>query len=411
MNEYYDELEIRSDEERSLSLASAIRDQLLNAREHTQAFSQTLAAYDCEQFSDLSELKSYPIFRKAALVEMQQKAPPLGGVSPLGREKICYIHASPGPIYEACSPRKDYWRLARALFAAGFRKGDLVHNSFSYHLTPAGAMLDSGCHALGCSVIPAGVGQTELQLQTIADLRPNGYVGTPSFLKILIEKSAQAGLDVKSLKKALVSGEALPPTLRDQFAEQGINVVQAYATADLGVIAYETVADAGLIIDEGVYVEIVRPGSGDPVASGEVGEVVATSLNPDYPLIRFATGDMSAFIDGQSPCGRTNRRIKGWMGRADQTAKVRGMFIRPEQISQIVKRHQELLKARLVIEWIEQQDQMTLHCEVAEQDHGLCEAIAESIRECCRVRGAVKLVRPGSIANDGLVIEDSRQYD
>ena len=411
MSEYYDELETRSEEERESFLVEAVRTQLINARENTLLFSQTLSAHDCEGFADLGQLKNYPVLRKSEFVEMQRNCPPLGGVSPLGLDNIRYIHASPGPIYEACSMRRDFWRLARALHAAGFRKGDLVHNSFSYHLTPAGIMLDSGCHALGCAVIPAGVGQTELQLQTINDLRPSGYVGTPSFLKIIIEKSAESGMDVTCLKKALVSGEALPPPLRAQFKEHGMRVVQAYATADLGVIAYETVADTGLIIDEGVHVEIVRPGSGDPVAPGEVGEVVVTSLNPDYPLIRFATGDMSAFVAGHSPCGRTNRRIKGWMGRADQTAKVRGMFIHPEQINKVVKRHPEVQKARLVVEWIDQQDRMTLLCEVAGQAQGLDEAIAESIREFCRVRGLVKQVAPGSIPNDGIVIEDSRKYE
>ncbi|MCY4149682.1 MAG: AMP-binding protein [Gammaproteobacteria bacterium] len=408
---YFDELETRSKEERERCLVETLRAQLVHAREYSPLFSQTLASHDCEGFSNLDEFRNYPVLRKSALVEMQKKMPPLGGVSPLESETIRYIHASPGPIYEACSAREDFWRLARALYAAGFRKGDLVHNSFSYHLTPAGAMLDSGCHALGCAVIPAGVGQTELQLQTINDLRPNGYVGTPSFLKIIIEKSVGSGMDVSSLNKGLVSGEALPSTLREQFKENGIDVLQAYATADLGVIAYETVADTGLILDEGVYVEIVRPGSGDPVPSGEVGEVVVTSFNPDYPLIRFATGDMSAFLDGQSPCGRTNRRIKGWMGRADQTAKVRGMFIHPEQVNRVVDRHPEIQKARLIVEWVDRQDHMTLLCEAVNRVQGLEEAVSESIREFCRVRGSVKLVELGSIPNDGIVIEDSRKYE
>jgi len=411
MSDYFDELETRSKEERERFFIDALRMQLVHARECSPLFLQTLAPHDCEGFSSLGELSSYPVLRKSALVEMQKRTPPLGGVSPLEPDKIRYVHASPGPIYEACSAREDFWRLARALYAAGFRKGDLVHNSFSYHLTPAGVMLDSGCHALGCAVIPAGTGQTELQLQTINDLRPDGYVGTPSFLKIIIEKSMESGLDVSCIGKGLVSGEALPPPLREQFKENGIDVLQAYATADLGVIAYETVADTGLILDEGVYVEIVRPGSGDPVPSGEVGEVVVTSFNPDYPLIRFATGDMSAFLDGQSPCGRTNRRIKGWLGRADQAAKVRGMFIHPEQVNRVVDRHSEIQKARLVVEWIDQQDHVTLQCEASNHAEGLEEAVADSIREFCRVRGSVKLVEPGSIPNDGIVIEDSRKYE
>ncbi len=411
MNSYYDKLEVRSDEERETSLIKSIRSQLMHARENTEYFRQTLSSYSCEDFSELDEYQKYPILRKSALVEKQKKTVPLGGVSPLKPGEIRYIHASPGPIYEASSAREDFWRLARALYAAGFRNGDLVHNSFSYHLTPAGVMLDSGCHALGCTVIPAGVGQTELQLQTIHDLRPDRYVGTPSFLKIIIEKSVESGLDVSCIKKGLVSGEALPPSLREQFKESGIDVLQAYATADLGLIAYETLADTGLVLDEGVYVEIVRPGSGGPVPAGEVGEVVVTSFNPDYPLIRFATGDLSAFLDGPSPCGRTNRRIKGWMGRADQTAKVRGMFVHPEQINRVVDRYPEIQKARLVVEWIDQQDQITLQCEAVNHAEGLKEAIAESIREFCRVRGSVKLVEPGSIPNDGVVIEDNRKYE
>ncbi|MCY4049973.1 MAG: AMP-binding protein [Gammaproteobacteria bacterium] len=411
MSDYYDELETRNTEEREVSLIQSIRAQLVHARDHTPYFRQTLSSHDCEGFSSFEELKKIPILRKSALIEMHTKNPPIGGVSPLVIEKIRYIHASPGPIYESCSARADFWRLARALYAAGFRKGDLVHNCFSYHLTPAGAMLDSGCHALGCAVIPAGVGQTELQLQTIHDLKPDGYVGTPSFLKIILEKSEEGGFDVSCIKKGLVSGEALPPSLREQLKEYGVDVFQAYATADLGVIAYESVPDTGLILDEGVYVEIVRPGSGDPVPVGEVGEVVVTSFNPDYPLIRFATGDMSAFLEGQSPCGRTNRRIKGWMGRADQTAKVRGMFIHPEQVNRVVDRHPEIQKARLVVQWINQQDQMTLQCETLDYAENLKEAIAESIREFCRVRGSVMLVEPGSIPNDGIVIEDSRNYE
>ena len=411
MTEYYDELETRSDEERKRSLVEAIRAQLLHARDNTGVFSDSLAGYDCEGFSDLGKLANFPVLRKSSLIEMQKNAPPLGGVSPLERGNIRYVHASPGPIYEACSARADFWRLARALFAAGFRRGDLVHNSFSYHLTPAGAMLDSGCHALGCAVIPGGIGQTELQLQAINDLKPGGYVGTPSFLKIVMEKAAETGMSVDSLKRGLVSGEALPAPLRAQFSEHGIAVLQVYATADLGSIAYETVPDAGLVIDEGIHLEIVRPGSGDPVPSGEVGEVVVTSLNPDYPLIRLATGDMSAFMEDRSECGRTNRRIKGWMGRADQTAKVRGMFIHPEQIGQVVRRHPEIIKARLVIDWIDQRDRMTLRCEVSGRPKGLEGAIAESIRECCRVRGEAELVEPGAIPNDGIVIEDIREYE
>jgi phenylacetate-CoA ligase len=410
MTEFYDSLETRSSDQRTSDLVSGIREQLVHARDNTEAYAASLQGHDCEGFGSLDQLAGFPVTRKSELMERQKQQPPLGGFAVIEPGQLRYINVSPGPVYEACTHRSDFWRMARPLYAAGFRAGDLVHNCFSYHLTPAGMMLDSGCQALGCGVIPGGVGQTEMQVQTINDLKPNGYVGTPSFLKIILEKADELELDVSSITRGLVSGEALPAPLRQTFQERGITVLQAYATADLGVIAYESIADDGLVIDEGVYVEIVRPGSGDPVADGEVGEVLVTSLNPDYPLIRFATGDMSMIIDGTSECGRTNRRIRGWMGRADQTAKVRGMFIHPEQINGIVKRHPEVLRARLVIDWVNQQDEMALHCETAAQSAALEEAIGESIRDLCKVRGDVVLVDPGSIANDGIVIEDVRKY-
>ncbi len=410
MTEYYDNLETRSSDQRTSDLVSSIQKQLVHARDNTEAYAASLQAHDCEGFGSLDQLAKFPVTRKSELMERQKQQPPLGGFAVIEPGQLRYINVSPGPVYEACTHRSDFWRMARPLYAAGFRAGDLVHNCFSYHLTPAGMMLDSGCQALGCGVIPGGVGQTEMQVQTINDLKPNGYVGTPSFLKIILEKADELELDVSSITRGLVSGEALPAPLRQTFQERGITVLQAYATADLGVIAYESIADDGLVIDEGVYVEIVRPGSGDPVADGEVGEVLVTSLNPDYPLIRFATGDMSMIIDGTSECGRTNRRIRGWMGRADQTAKVRGMFIHPEQINGVVKRHPEVLRARLIIDWVNQQDEMALHCETATQSADLAEAIGESIRDLCKVRGDVVLIDPGSIANDGIVIEDVRKY-
>ncbi|MCP4388518.1 MAG: phenylacetate--CoA ligase, partial [Gammaproteobacteria bacterium] len=305
----------------------------------------------------------------------------------------------------------DFWRFARSLYASGFRPGDLVHNCFSYHFTPAGQMFESAAAALGCAVIPAGVGQTELQVQTIADLQPDAYVGTPSFLKIILEQADELGANVQSITKAMMSGEALPPPLRAGFVERGIRVQQCYGTADLGLIAYESNAQEGLIIDEGVYVEIVRPGTGDLVADGEVGEVVVTNLGQEYPLMRFATGDLSAFMAGTSPCGRTNQRIKGWMGRADQTAKARGMFIHPEQVDKVIKRHSEITKARLVIDWVDQADRITLQCEIDDYDDSLGAAIAESIRAVCKLRGEVEIAAPGSLPNDGKVIDDIRQYD
>lgn len=411
MTEFYDHLETRDPVQRKQAMIEAVAGQVAHAKAEAPAYASILADFDPADITSAEAIARLPLTRKSALIELQQHSRPFGGMAAVKPPRLAYVFASPGPIYEPGSKRQDFWRFARALFAAGFRTEDLIHNCFSYHFVPAGAMLDSGAHALGCSVIPAGVGQTELQVQTIADLKPNGYVGTPSFLKIILEKADEMGADVSSLKKALVSGEALPPPLREGFRKRGIQVLQCYATADLGVIAYETDAMEGLIIDEGVYVEIVRPGTGEPIADGEVGEVVVTSLNPDYPLIRFATGDLSAIMPGISPCGRTNRRIRGWMGRADQTAKVRGMFIHPEQVDRVIKRHPEIRKARLVVDWVDESDQMTLQYEAEDTSPGLDRAIAESIREICKVRGETRLVPRDTLPNDGKVIDDTRQYD
>jgi phenylacetate-CoA ligase len=321
------------------------------------------------------------------------------------------VFASPGPLYEPEGARPDYYRLARALFAAGFRAGDLVHNTFSYHFTPAGSMMETAAHALGCTVFPAGVGQTEQQLAAIADLQPNAYVGTPSFLRILLDKADELGVTV-SFTKAFVSGEAFPPSVREAFAARGIQAYQAYATADIGLIAYETPAREGMVVDEDILLEIVRPGTGDPVAPGEVGEVVVTTFNPDYPLIRFGTGDLSAVLAGNSPCGRTNARIKGWMGRADQTTKVKGMFVHPGQIAQVVRRHPEITRARLVVDNPELNDRMTLMCEVAGGgSEALATAVAASIRELTKLRGEVAFLPSGALANDGKVIDDVRTYE
>jgi phenylacetate-CoA ligase len=300
--------------------------------------------------------------------------------------------------------------MARAIFAAGFRAGDLAHCSFSYHLTPAGSMMESGAHAVGCTTFAGGIGNTELQLQAVAELRPHGYIGTPSFLKILVEKAAETGADIASLTKASVGGEAFPPSLRDWLAGHGITAYQSYGTADCGLIAYETPAREGLVIDEGVVLEIVRPGTGDVLPDGEVGEVVVTVLNPDYPLVRFGTGDLSAILPGPCPSGRSNRRIKGWMGRADQTTKVRGMFVHPGQVAEVVKRHAEVGKARLVVEGEMADDRMTLHVEVAAQPDGLAAAIASSVRDVTKLRADVVLAAPGSLPNDGKVIADARSY-
>ena len=411
MSEFYDSLETRDPEEREKSLRQALRTQIAHAKSNTAAYAELLREIVADNVNDATEFSRLPITRKSELIELQAASRPFGGYTATNLAPPGHVFASPGPIYEPGFASPDFWRLARALYASGFRAGDLVHNSFSYHLTPAGMMLESGAHALQCTVIPAGVGQTELQLQTIVDLGPQAYVGTPSFLKILVDKAEDLKLDIGSITKALVSGEALPRPLRDSFADRGIRVQQCYATADLGLIAYESTAVEGLIIDEGVYLEIVRPGSGDLVEDGEVGEVVVTNLNPEYPLIRFATGDLSAIMSGPSPCGRSNRRIKGWMGRADQTAKVRGMFIHPQQVNKVVKRHPEIIRARLIVDWVEQADEIRLRCETTSREESLVAAITESIRDICKLRGEVELLETGTLPNDGKVIDDIRKYD
>ena len=411
MSEFFDSLETRDPQERQQALIQSISTQIAHAKNKAPIYKTLLDDVDPDEITDIAAIANLPITRKSELIEQQQKSHPFGGYAAIAAPELAHIFASPGPIYEPGSNRHDYWRFARTLYAAGFRPGDLIQNCFSYHFTPAGSMVDSGARALGCSVIPAGIGQSELQVQTIVDLSPHAYTGTPSFLKIIIDKADELGSDVSSINKALVGGEALPPSLRAGFVEHGIRVQQCYATADLGVIAYESSAQQGLIIDEGVYLEIVRPGTRDPVADGEVGEVVVTTLNPDYPLIRFATGDLSAIMSGSSPCGRTNQRIKGWMGRADQTAKVRGMFIHPEQVDKVVKRHPEIIKARLIIEWIDESDAIKLLCEATDADESLQAAVIDSIRQICKLRGEVELLEADSLPNDGKVIDDIRKYD
>ncbi|MDH3631678.1 MAG: AMP-binding protein [Gammaproteobacteria bacterium] len=411
MSEFYDSLETRSADERAQVQLEAIREQIKHVQNNTAIYSESFKDIDANEITDAASFSALPLTRKSKLIELQQAQRPFGGYTANNVTLPSHVFASPGPIYEPGFAVADFWRFARSLYASGFRSGDLVHNCFSYHFTPAGQMFDSAALALGCSVIPAGVGQTELQVQTIADLSPNGYVGTPSFLKIILKQADEIGSDVSSINKSMMSGEALPPPLRNGFVERGIRVQQCYGTADLGLIAYESSAQEGLIIDEGVYLEIVRPGTGELVNEGEVGEVVVTNLGRDYPLIRFATGDLSAYLPGTSPCGRTNQRIRGWMGRADQTAKVRGMFIHPEQVDKVVKRHPDISKARLVIDWVEQADQITLQCESESTDASVSDAIAESIRSICKLRGEVEIVDPGTLPNDGKVIDDIRQYD
>jgi phenylacetate-CoA ligase len=410
--QYYDDQETRDPEAREAELFAAVRAQLAHAKANAPYFTEALAGIDPDGVTGRQELAKLPVLRKGALIEMQRQNPPFGGVVAQPVSELARLFTSPGPIYEPQGSRPDYWRLARALHAAGIRKGDIVHNSFAYHLTPAGAMLESAARALGCPVIPAGTGNTEQQVQVIEDLKPTAYTGVPDYLKILLDKAEELGCDASSITKAAVSGAALPPSLRAELQDRGVQVLQCYATADLGLIGYETQADGqlceGMVLDEGLVVEIVRPGTGDPVPEGEVGEVVVTTLNPDHPLIRFATGDLSAVLPEASPCGRTNMRIKGWMGRADQTAKVKGMFVHPEQIDTVIKRHPEIVRGRLVVSRDGEQDAMTLHCEAGDAGPDLADAVAATVADVTKLRSTVEIVPPGTLANDGKVIDDTR---
>jgi len=412
MSQHFDRLECRDPALREREQLAALRIQLAHAKAHAPAFAQRLAQVDAASIDSLRALAALPVTRKSELTELQKSAKPFGGLAATQWGRARRVFQSPGPLYEPEGPRPDYWRLGRALFAAGFRAGDLVHNCFSYHLTPAGSMVESGAHALGCTVFPGGTGQTELQVLAMSDLGASGYVGTPSFFRIILEKADEQGVALPTVTKALVSGEAFPPSLRDAWRERGIAAYQAYASADLGCIAYESEAREGLIVDEGVLVEIVRPGTGDPVPAGDVGEVVVTTLfNTDYPLVRFGTGDLSALMPGASPCGRTNMRIKGWMGRADQTTKVKGMFVHPSQVAAIVKRHAEIVKARLVVDNSGGNDRMTLLVESEGDAASHAEAIVASIRDITKLRGDVAFRAPGELPNDGKVIDDLRKYE
>ncbi len=414
MSAYFDALETRSDAQRELALSQALPAQIRLAQQHSAAMGRILKDIDANGVTSRTELARLPVTRKSELLDLQKAGRPadsFGGFAAVVRgPKMPRIFASPGPIYEPDVAARDYWRVGRAMHAAGFRAGELVHNAFSYHMTPGAFMMESGAHAVGCTVFPAGTGQTEQQLAAIADLQPHGYSGTPSFLRILLEKAQEGGIDVSCLKKGLVTGEACPPSLRDWFSAQGLAVYQCYATADLGLIAYETEAREGLVIDEGVIVEIVRPGTGDPVPEGEVGELVVTALNPHYPLVRFGTGDLSAVLPGTCPTGRSNQRIKGWMGRADQTTKIKGMFVHPGQVAEVAKRFPQVKRMRLVVTGEMANDQMTLKVEAAEAAAGLIDRIGEAVRDVTKLRSAIELVAPGSLPNDGKVIEDARSY-
>ncbi|HJW10818.1 MAG TPA: AMP-binding protein [Albitalea sp.] len=413
---YFDALETRAPELRERELMAALPRQVAHAQARAPAFAELLRGVDAAAITSRAALAALPVTRKHELLERQkaQRAQDVfGGFSAVGwgERGALRVFASPGPIYEPEGRSGDYWRVARAIYAAGFRASDLVHNAFSYHFTPAGSMMETGAHAIGCTVFPAGTGQTEQQVQAMAELRANGYIGTPSFLKLILDKAAALGVALPTLTKALVGGEAFPASLRDWLAARGVAGYQCYATADLGLIAYETQAREGLVLDERVIVEIVRPGTGDPLPDGEVGEVVVTTLNADYPLIRFGTGDLSAVLPGPCPTGRTNTRIRGWLGRADQTTKVRGMFVHPSQVADVARRHPEVQRARLVISGEMANDRMSLHVEVGEAPEGLAARIADSIREVTKLRGEVLLSAPGSLPNDGKVIEDARKLE
>jgi phenylacetate-CoA ligase len=410
--EHFDRLETRDPAERERALLAALPGLVRHAQQHAPGLAERLRGVDPADITSRSALAQLPLLRKGELKDLQRAALPFAGFAAVRTGALARVYASPGPTYDPEGRRPDYWRFARALFAAGFRAGELVHNCFAYHLTPAGFVADLGAQALGCAVFPGGTGNTEIQVAAMRDLRPQGYVGTPSFLRIIVEKADEMGADISSLQRALVGAEALPAALRAQLDARGIRTLQCYASADLGLMAYESDAREGMIVDEGLIVEIVRPGSGEPVADGEVGEVVVTSFTEEYPLIRFATGDLSAVLPGPSPCGRTNMRIRGWLGRADQATKVRGMFVHPSQVAEVVRRHPPIGRARLIVAAdAHGADCMTLECELAgAAERDLAAPIAASLREVCQLRAEVRCVAPGTLPNDGLVIVDRRSH-
>ena len=406
--EHYDRQETRSAASRENTLFRDLRGVLKIARPRAPALRAQLKGVDLESLKTRYDLAAIPVVRKSDLKAMQEETPPFGGLTASRASTLKRLLVSPGPIFEPEGHAKDWWGAARAFFAAGFRKGDIVINCFSYHLTPGGHIMESGALALGCPVIPAGVGNTDQQVEAIRYLKPAGYAGTPDFLKIVLDRARELNSDGSSIKRALVSGAALPGTLRQELKERDITVYQNYGTADLGVIAYESEQSEGLIVNEGLIVEIVRPGTGEPVPIGEVGEVVVTRLNADYPLLRFATGDLSAFLPGTSSCGRTNMQLRGWLGRADQTTKVKGMFVHPSQVAEVQKHHPELIRVRLVVTRKGEQDVMTLRAEAKGTGNGLCEAVGSTLQAVTKLRGAVEVVAPGTLPNDGKVIADER---
>ncbi|EJL94580.1 coenzyme F390 synthetase [Herbaspirillum sp. CF444] len=417
MSDILDSLEQRDPQQREAALMRALPD-LVTRAQGAEGWNRILKGVSPGDIRDRSGLAQLPVTRKSDLKDLQSATAPFGGLNTTPHRQLRRLFVSPGPIFDPEGHQLDWWRFERPMRALGLRAGHIIQNCFSYHFTPAAFMAEGAAAKIGCAVIPSGIGQTELQVQAMAALKPDAYVGTPSFLKIIIEKAQEMGVALDSLQRALVSAEALPPSLRSWFHEHGVpNVLQLYASADIGNIAYESISDGkvnpGMILDEDLILEIVRPGTGDPVKPGEVGEVVVTSFNPDYPLIRFGTGDLSAVLDGISPCGRTNTRIKGWMGRADQTTKVRGMFVHPSQVAEITRRHGLILKARLVVSGEMANDSMTLHCETMDMDGAVAQAgaIADSVRDITKLRGEVLFAAPGSLPNDGKVIEDARKYE
>ena len=407
----FDRLETRNHELRERALLRDFRAVMSQAKTRAPGLRTQLKGVNLEKIKSLAELATIPLLRKASLMELQAEDPPFGGFAAVRETSFERLFVSPGPIFDPQGAGKDWWGVARALYAAGVRKGDIVINCFSYHLTPGGLMMDSGARAMGCVVIPAGPGNVEAQLDAIQHYRPRAYCGTPDFLKILLDKAAEAKRDISCLQRALVSGAALPASLRDELRERGLPVRQCYATADLGVIAYESSAGKsrivdGMVVNENLIVEIVRPGTQEPAPDGEVGEIVVTRLNRDYPLLRFATGDLSAILPGASPCGRTNRRIRGWLGRADQATKIKGMFVHPSQIAEIGRRFPALGRLRLVVRRENEQDVMMLHAEAPSET--ALEGVAAVLQDVTKLRGAVVHATPGRLPNDGKVIADER---
>ena len=405
---FFDKLETRSKDQRDGDLFDLLPKQLRNASENTSSYGAILKDYDLDDITSVKSLSSLPVTRKSSLTVSQSKGPLFGGYTVGKASDFDHIFQSPGPIYEPGKVSNDWWRMGRFIYALGVGKGDIVQNCFSYHMTPAGMMFENGARAVGASVFPAGTGQTELQVRAASEIGVTAYSGTPDFLKVLLDKSDELSIDLGRIKRAAVGGGALFPSLRQEYFDRGITCLQSYGTADLGNIAYESLAMDGMIVDEGVIVEIVVPGSGKPVEEGEIGEVLVTTLNSDYPLIRFATGDMSAVLPGQSPCGRTNMRIKGWLGRADQTTKIKGMFVRPEQVAEFVDSNSDIIKARVIVDRIDEKDNMTVIVETTRKD---VSSFTESVKNVFKLRGELVVWSPGTLPKDGLVIEDKRSYD